>query len=139
MASRTRVEGPLFAYRAWKVRDSGLYSFSGRRAWPDDEPHAALCWKNFFAIGRGHRAPGSGCNCGLYAWRDLPQERYTPRGLRPVWGVVELVGKVAVHALGYRAQYARPVAVEYAPGVDAVAERYGLIVLESLSDWLRRT
>jgi hypothetical protein len=53
----------------------------------------------------------------------------------PAWGVVELTGKVAVHALGYRAQYARPVAVEHRPGVEPVAERYGLMALEDLADW----
>jgi hypothetical protein len=52
-----------------------------------------------------------------------------------VWGVVELVGKVVVHSLGYRAQYARPVAVEYAPGIEPAVERYGLVVLQGLRDW----
>jgi hypothetical protein len=55
--------------------------------------------------------------------------------MTPVWGVVELAGKVAVHSRGYRAQHARPVAVEYAPGIEPAVDRYGLIVLENLSDW----
>lgn len=131
-----RVEGPLYAFRAWRLRGSGLHSFWGGRAWPDDRPQVGLCWRNFLPV-RVHVAPGEAHNCGLYAWNEPPEDRYSPRGVIPIWGVVELTGRVAVHARGYRAQYARPVAVEYRPGVQPVAERYGLVVLEDLTDWSR--
>lgn len=131
-----RVSGPVYGYRAWRPRGSGLYSFWGGGVWPDDRPKVGLCWRNFLPV-RVHVAPGAGHNCGLYAWSEPPEERYSPRGVNPVWGVVELAGKLAIHEHGYRAQYARPVAVEYVAGIEAIAERYGLVVLEDLSDWSR--
>lgn len=134
MRSLRRLAGPLYGYRAWKRKDSGLYSLSGWRPWPEDRPHAALCWHNFLPI-RTHAVPGPGHRCGLYAWREPPPKTCSPRGMTPVWGVVELTGRVAVHAAGYRAQFAHPVAIEYADGVEPIAERYGLVVLEDLSAW----
>jgi hypothetical protein len=128
------VTGPVYGYRGWRLRGPALFSFSGRTAWPDDEPKLALCWRNLLPLA-AHIAPGVGHNCGLYAWKEPPSKVWSPRGMTTVWGVVELVGKVVVHSLGYRAQYARPVAVEYAPGIEAAVERYGLVVLQGLRDW----
>ena len=95
-----RIEGPLYAFRAWRLRGSGLHSFWGGRAWPDDRPQVGLCWRNFLPV-RVHVAPGEGHNCGLYAWNEPPEDRYSPRGVIPVWGALELTGRVAVHARGY--------------------------------------
>jgi hypothetical protein len=134
LESPRKVAGPLYGYRGWRVRESTLYSFSGWRAWPDDGPKLALCWRNVLPV-KAHLAPGAGHNCGLYAWKEPPSKVWSPRGMAAVWGVVELVGKVVVHARGFRAQYARPVAVEYARGIEPVAERYGLVVLGDLADW----
>ena len=123
-----------YGYRAWRLRSNGLYSFSGWREWPTDRPKVALCWRNFLPV-NGHTAPGKGHQCGIYAWKDVPPKTYSPQGMVPVWGVVELTGHVIEHSCGYRAQYARPVAIEYAPDVIAVARRYGLIVLDDMADW----
>ena len=126
--------GPLYAYRAWRIRGDGLYSFSGWRAWPDDKPKVALCWRNFFPV-NPHHAPGEGCTCGVYAWKEPPTTPHSPQGITPSWGVVELGGIVVVHQYGYRAQYATPVAIEKGLGVEEVARRYGLVVLDTLDDW----
>lgn len=138
MGSPRKVEGPLYGYRAWRLRGNGLYSFTGWRPWPTDVPKAALCWRNFFPV-NPHVAPGSGCNCGIYAWKNVPSTPCSPQGMAPVWGVVELTGKVVSHSMGYRAQYAKPVAIKYSPGVEEVAVKYGLIVLEDLIDWKGNT
>ncbi len=138
MGSLRRVEGPLYGFRGWRLRGSGLHSFSGWHAWPDDEPKEALCWRNFLPVSV-HAAPGPGHNCGIYAWKEPPPRAWSPRGITTVWGVVELRGKVAVHERGYRAQYARPVALEFAPGIEPAVDRYGLIVLRDLSQWSRLT
>ena len=135
LESPRRLDAPLYGYRAWRLRGSGLYSFSGWRAWPADSPKVALCWRNFLALGIAHHAPGSGCNCGIYAWKEPPTQPFSPQGMTPVWGVVQLWGKVVLHAAGYRSQYARPVALEYAPGLEAVAARYRVILLRTLSEW----
>jgi hypothetical protein len=135
----------LYGYRAWRVHDGLLYSTRGPMfrwlAWPTDAPQRATCYRNFLLIGI-HGAPVEGCACGLYAWSQpfgtadgtrhpLVADPYGPH----VRGVVSLLGRVIVHEYGYRAQAARPVAVEYSEHAEAVARNYGLVILESLADW----
>jgi len=55
--------------------------------------------------------------------------------MAPVWGVVELTGRAIRHEHGYRAQYARPVAIVYTPGCERAVTRYGLVVLGDLGEW----
>jgi hypothetical protein len=132
-----KVLGPIYGYRAWRLRGSGLYSFSGWRPWPNDEPKAALCWKNFTPWGN-HCAPGYWCHCGIHAWIDIPPKKaYSPQGMTPVWGIVELSGRAIEHDWGYRAQYARPVAIVYSAGVEGAVSHYELKVIEALEDWQR--
>ena len=52
-----------------------------------------------------------------------------------IFGVVSLFGKVIVHDNGFRAEQARPVAVEYGQFAEEIARRYGLIILGSLAEW----
>jgi hypothetical protein len=48
------------------------------------------------------------CTCGLYSWREPDRIRLKPD---KVAGVVELWGRVLIGERGYRAQYARVVAL----------------------------
>lgn len=129
------VTSHVYAYRAWRLFGSHLVSFSVG-LWPSDKPMQATCIKNFFGFwGKHGITPDEECGCGVYAWKHIPEKWNLPSGIVPVYGVVELTGKVIVHQRGYRAQYARPVAVQYAEGIEKVAERYRLIILEDLKDW----
>jgi hypothetical protein len=106
--------------------------------WPQGKPFLATCVRRFMLLGGDHEVPSEGCSCGVYAWRDLPRKAAAHHlvGARTrgdeAWGVVQLLGKVVVHARGYRAEKARPVAVV---GNDEVARRYGVLTLGSLTDW----
>jgi hypothetical protein len=83
-----------------------------------------------------HDAPHPGCECGMYAWFEIGGTRgklNSGGGLR-VWGAVTAWGRIEVHADGFRAEYAEPVALAYSPRdpyedvvrVQAVAGELGL-------------
>ncbi len=59
-----------------------------------------------------HRAPATGCRCGLYACRDLAETRWVPSNASEpvVLTGVAGTGIVRIHARGWRAQFARIVA-----------------------------
>jgi hypothetical protein len=118
------AEEPIVGFRRWGVRRSGLYSgifVAGRfvptpartmvaprvmpMPWPEEEPHAAKCW----AL-RGHDAPFAECNCGLSAYYELDEEPDLPAP-DTVWGAIVGWGRVVECETGFRAQYARPVAL----------------------------
>ena len=118
------VPEPLVGFRQWGSRRGGLYSgifVSGRfvpnpaltmiapRAmpspWPTDGDRAAKC----FAV-RGHEAPHRACRCGYAAYYSLPDEPDMP-ARQAVWGTVVCWGKIVECERGFRAQYARPVAL----------------------------
>lgn len=133
----------LFGYRVWSVRKRGLYSLRGPQLWPwpSDRPFVATCYRNYLMVGR-HPAPGERCTCGIYSWSSPPPEQTeidnAMRGDRfgsHVWGVVELIGKVIVHARGYRSQTARPVAVLANRFSNQVVDEYGLITIGDLREW----
>ena len=142
----------LVGFRRWATRRSGLYSgifVAGRfvptpaltmiaprvrpQPWPIDEHRVAKC----FAL-RGHEAPSRECSCGLSAYYELPEEPDLPAP-DAVWGVITAWGRVIEHELGFRAQYARTVALldaynplDFArPGKRArdAAEAYGIPLL----------
>ena len=145
------VAEPLVGFRQWGARRGGLYSgifVAGRflpnpalsmvapRAapspWPTEGHRAATC----LAIG-GHEAPARDCNCGYAAYYALPAEPGLP-ARQAVWGVVVAWGRIVECEHGFRAQYARPVALldrenPFDPRRRAAAraaERYGLPLLE---------
>lgn len=111
-------------FRQWGARRGGLYSgifVSGRfvpnpalamvapRAvpspWPTEGQRAAKC----FAV-KGHEAPHRDCRCGYAAWYALPLEPELP-ARQAVWGAVVCWGRIVECERGFRAQYARPVAL----------------------------
>ncbi|HEX4363935.1 MAG TPA: hypothetical protein VHZ75_05240 [Solirubrobacteraceae bacterium] len=143
---------PLVGFRRWGVRRSGLYSgifVAGRfvptpaltmvaprvrpMPWPPHEDRVAKC----FAL-RGHEAPYSACNCGFSAYYELPEEPDLPAP-DAVWGVIAGWGRLVEHELGFRAQFARAVALldDYNPldfarpgkRLRDAAEAYGIPLL----------
>ncbi len=118
------VAQPLAGFRRWGSRRGGLYSgifVAGRfvpnpalslvaprippSPWPRDRAGPARC----LAI-RGHEAPYRDCLCGFYAYYTLPEEPDLPAP-EAVWGAVVAWGRIVESEHGFRAQYARPVAL----------------------------
>ncbi len=118
------VAQPLAGFRRWGCRRGGLYSgiFTAGRfvpnpalslvapravplPWPRDHDRPAKC----FAM-RGHEAPDPQCRCGYYAYYELPEEPDMPAP-EAVWGAVVAWGRIVECERGFRAQYARPVAM----------------------------
>jgi hypothetical protein len=143
---------PLVGFRRWGCRRGGLYSgifVAGRfvpnpalsmiapRAlpspWPAEVDRHAKC----FALG-GHDAPEAACTCGFSAYYALPDEPDLPAP-EAVWGAVVAWGRVVECELGFRAEYARPLALldqrspldrgEGGRRLERAAERYGIPLL----------
>jgi hypothetical protein len=141
------VAEPLVGFRQWGSRRGRLYSgifVAGRfvanpalsllmarprsSPWPTDQDRAAKC----FAV-RGHEAPDRDCRCGYAAYYALPEEPELP-AVEAVWGVVVAWGKVIECERGFRAQYARPVALlddrRQRKRAALAGEHYGIPLLE---------
>lgn len=143
------VGRPLRGWREWSVTPAGLRGARGR-LW---EPgvNTAECHGRYAVMFRvlgemlgsaGVAAPGHTvepwCTCGLYSWRHPD-----PVGHRSgrVAGVVELWGRVLIGEHGYRAQYAKVVAISgprravadsFRSAGREAAERYGVPYLDTL-------
>ena len=146
------VAEPLVGFRHWGARRGGLYSgifVAGRFVhnpalgmiaprvrpvpWPTSEDRAAKC----FAL-RGHDAPHRDCNCGFAAYYALPEEPALPAP-EAVWGAICAWGRVVEHETGFRAQYARPIALldhrhprdlrEKGRRIENAADAYGVPLL----------
>jgi hypothetical protein len=146
------VAEPLVGFRQWGSRRGRLYSgifVAGRfipnpalsllmarpspSPWPTDHDRAAKC----FAV-RGHEAPNRRCRCGYSAYYTLPEDPELPAA-EAVWGVVVAWGRVIECERGFRAQYARPVALldrdnpldrRQKRRVELAAENYEIPLLE---------
>ena len=143
---------PIVGFRRWGCRRGGLYSgifVAGRfvpnpalamiapRAvpspWPTDGDSRAKC----FALG-GHAAPARGCGCGYSAYYALPEEPDLPAP-EAAWGAVVAWGTVVECERGFRAEFARPIALladgyagdrlEGGRRLERAAERYGIPLL----------
>jgi len=118
------VAEPLVGFRRWGARKGGLYSgifVAGRfvptpaltliaprtppSPWPSDRAGPAKC----HAV-RGHEAPYRDCLCGFSGYYALPEEPDLPAP-EAVWGAVVAWGRIVECERGFRAQYARPVAL----------------------------
>ena len=118
------VAQPIVGFRRWGCKRGGLYSgifVSGRFVpnpalgmvaprtaqlpWPTDHDRAAKC----FAL-RGHEAPYRDCNCGWAAYYSLPEEPELPAP-ECVWGAVVAWGTIVECETGFRARFARPLAL----------------------------
>jgi hypothetical protein len=115
---------PLVGFRRWGCRRGGLYSgifvagtfvpnpalrIVAPRAipmpWPTDHDRYARC----YALA-GHDAPQAGCGCGYSAYYALPDDPDLPAP-EAVWGAIVAWGRVIECERGFRAEYARPVAL----------------------------
>jgi hypothetical protein len=145
---------PLVGFRRWGCRKGGLYSgifVAGRfvpnpalamiapRAipvpWPADHDRNAKC----FALG-GHDAPHASCGCGYSAYYALPDEPDLPAP-EASWGAVIAWGRVVECERGFRAEFARPLALldrrspldrrEGGQRLVRAADHYGIPLLEA--------
>ncbi len=118
------VAEPIVGFRQWGSRRGRLFSgifVAGRfvpnpalhqvapRAvpspWPTDADRVAKC----FAL-RGHEAPHRDCRCGYAAYYAMPEDPELPAP-EAVWGAVVAWGRIVECETGFRAQYARPIAL----------------------------
>jgi hypothetical protein len=103
---------PILGLRCWQGRDDGrLYSIKAPAKWKPGANHAR-CIPSVMPECERHRAPGSSCVCGLYAYHDLNHRRewFYDRpnlvmGTIAAWGEIEIVGE------GFRAEYAEVLAL----------------------------
>ena len=123
---KVAVPGRLHGIRLWHLSvdaEGAARLGSGEKRWRTD---GECTWAECIA-GRGHRRiagrgqrscvrpPVASCTCGLYAmhpprlgtWLHL----YGSGGDFRIAGIVEAWGTVQIHRGGFRAQYARPVAL----------------------------
>lgn len=158
---------PVLGYRAWlrAAPGSGVRLRSVFRPiyWPPDEPLRVECrrWGAQLAgwCDHGGLLPGESCECGIYGLRIDADGRPTWEGAAArlcqelvadpfasgypdfpddwVVGIVAGWGRVIVAERGWRAQFAKPVAL-FHPGsgsrvprraVEALAAEYGIIVI----------
>ena len=95
--TQIRKEYPILAYRAWVGRDPNLYStsFGPDRPWPRTKLKHADC------------IPTAEPTHGVWAFMAPEERNFYFVGNHTVLGTVLLWGTVAVHARGYRAEYAK--------------------------------
>lgn len=110
---------------------------------PGGVPTTATCSEG--SLRRRHKPPGKRCGCGLYALhpgRGSASEVLQAENLHglpsEVYGIVEAWGRVEVHETGFRAEFARPVALilhlqqsgtDWGELVGKIARAYGADVL----------
>ena len=87
--------------------------------WPTDYDRPAKC----FAL-RGHIAPFSECNCGWAAYYELPAEPALPAP-ECVWGAIVAWGTIIECETGFRAGFARPLALLDRKHPDDLREKAG--------------
>lgn len=136
---------PLIGFRCWHVDGplllpENFFPNLRPRPWSAFTATEARCISHI-----SHDAPDAGCNCGLHAYYELyPHLTTAPR---MVAGAIVAWGRVVEHERGFRAQYARPLALldarSYRPAMNhnmgpseaairAVADAYDVPVLDRL-------
>ena len=138
------IAGKIHGLRVWNISwKDGMLALTGHAQqvpWRADRPTKAKCQSH-----RHHHAPRENCGCGLYALhpsRSSAQRVFgsidNGYGLHEVAGIVEAWGKVEVHESGFRAEYARPLALilprklagtDVGAVIEQLATRYGCQVL----------
>ncbi len=149
------VVGAWRGYRIWRMAGDRLtgWWYTGY-VWAPQCSEASCAAKRWTRRGRRARHPGltapqRKCRCGLYAlWEPWDFAGYLPSSLfgvtddsNVVIGVVTGWGRAFRGQRGWRAQFARPVALYRAPHLDReqverIARRYGCQVVEGRSDLL---
>jgi hypothetical protein len=119
---------PIIGWRLWRIVHweyvepdhhivSRLVSWTDSDIWDLKRPTRAECSASRHFLHPVQIVPSRTCACGLYAWRTihdalayLGQDSYACY-YHWVFGQVALFGTVIEHKYGYRAQWAKPVAV----------------------------
>lgn len=145
------VNEPVIGYRAWLVEaGSGRYQLTGVLA-PIPWAGAPNAWTAAVCRPEPGTAspvvpharadvPHPDCTCGLYAYHILAVGGYDDRLVPPdgedfgiVWGAVVGAGRVLTYGTGWRAQFARPVAMLEGSGAErhvrGVAQQLGIPVV----------
>jgi hypothetical protein len=111
---------PVLGFRVWCVDDDGwlwprtskaaMMRRLGSEPWAIGTSHARCLLE---AAGHtAHPAPANGCMCGLYGWHAPKAALDACRTTRDlVAGAIIAWGDLQVHAAGFRAEHARPVAL----------------------------
>jgi hypothetical protein len=101
---------PVRGWRVWRlVRIRGrlaLRSLTQDAVWKPDQAMHATCGRR----SSGHRSPGEGCTCGLYA-TSTPEALARAGVFNPGTGVVGAIamwGRVVEHGRGARSEFAYP-------------------------------
>jgi hypothetical protein len=136
---------PVVGYRTWKLSQTAeglqLKSVFKNCYWTLGVTRATCQQCAPWVVNR-HAVPNPSCECGLYAfssavpvWTIEPQLDAIRRSRQEpvsVWGAVVGWGRVVQHGqLGWRAEYARPVALLDTGDalLEAAATRYGVPLL----------
>jgi len=115
----------ITGYRIWRISpDAELVSYSQSTVWEPGIPVKAFCRLELTLLllyGGGYYLDHSTHKCGIYAYNNfdiLCQYLYFEKPVffysrRFVIGKVALWGKVFEHELGYRAEYAYPLSIDW--------------------------
>lgn len=126
------LAGKVIGYRAWTLDGYRLKSGNAVQhgGYWEIGPNRAVCriqQRARYLGARGdslpgltlpaHDAPHRECECGLYAWFKVNRKsgKLNAGGGLTVYGAVTAWGRMEVHADGFRAEYAEPVALAYSP------------------------
>jgi hypothetical protein len=163
----TPLVGPIRGYRWWGVQGDGwLFSAWFREGRWSAAANQAEClgrgrWRRCqWARRHPHGVPGWDCGCGFHALSSPPSADEDATAVWPwqteagrsgdedlVFGVVQGWGRVTVGTRGWRAQYARPLALWVRPDsplagdprMQSLARRYPVPILGDLgvliSEW----
>ena len=119
---------PVRGWRVWRlVRIRGrlaLRSLTHDSVWMPDESMHATCGRS----SSGHRSPGEGCTCGLYA-TSTPEALARAGVFNPGTGVVGAIamwGRVVEHGRGARSEFAYPARLRLVCG-SCLAEGSGAV------------
>ena len=111
--------GAIIGFRHWRI-NPGARSLTGpisNFSWPVDRRVEGECltmrlksdaWKN----PEPHDTPDEKCKCGIYGYHDIENAlgEYCHHSWS-VFGSAVYWGRIEVHTVGFKAQYARPVAL----------------------------
>lgn len=110
----------VLGFRAWKINPeaSSLIGPVSRVEWPDSHPLDAKCERVLnhkrtkLHDPHEHETPGARCLCGAYAFHDWTTalENFTDHSLA-IAGAALFWGKIQVFTNGFKARYARPLAL----------------------------
>jgi hypothetical protein len=99
-------------YRAWQLGPAGVLFPLALPAAPPWEPtvNRARC---LAPRHDAHEAPAPRCGCGFHALHDPADGRLELE--HPAVGAIAAWGEIEVYAAGFRAEYARVIALAYRP------------------------